>query len=225
MACRTDAQMRAPGGWAKQRLNPNRKSLGREVGRKGVVMFPTSHDITPRYLSQSLKTVKNLLVNNRVLIVSKPNASVVRALCRELADRRKDIMFRFTVGSLKPGFCAFWEPGAPSPATRVRALRHAFEKGFQTSVSIEPMLDDLEGTCKLVSAVAGFVTDTIWVGKMQRVPRKYNSHVAGFEERLALIKSQQTDDEIRKLVAALEGNSKVRWKDSIKKVLGTLNSK
>ena len=46
--------MRAPGGWAKQRLNPNRKSLGREVGRKGVVMFPTSHDITPRYLSRSV---------------------------------------------------------------------------------------------------------------------------------------------------------------------------
>ena len=87
-----------------------------------------------------------------MLIVSKPNGIGGAALCRELADRRKDIMFR-TWGRSSRASARFGSRGT-SPATRVRALRHAFEKGFQTSVSIEPMLDDLEGTCKLVSAVA-----------------------------------------------------------------------
>ena len=49
-ACRFDKPMRIPGQWNRQKLNPTRRALGAEVGAKGVVMFPTSHDITPRFL-------------------------------------------------------------------------------------------------------------------------------------------------------------------------------
>ena len=218
-ACRFDDQLRLPGKWREQKLNPTRKALGAEVGAKGVVMFPTSHDITPSFLDHSLTAIRNLLTKNQVLIVSKPHLSVIQTLCQELADCKDDILFRFTIGSLNEAICAFWEPGAPLPAERVSALKHAFECGFATSVSVEPMLDDRAGTCALVAEVEPYVTDTIWVGKMQRIPRKQNAHVDGFMTAAARIKSQQTDAEVLQLVKALEDNPKVRWKDSIKAVL------
>lgn len=217
--CRFDEVMRIPGKWSKQKLNPKKKALGAEVGAKGVVMFPTTHDITPRFLKRSLKTIKNLLANNQVLIVSKPHLAVVKALCKELADHKGDILFRFTIGSQKKSTCALWEPGAPPPRERISALKYAFGRGFSTSVSIEPMLEDREAICGLVASVEPYVTDTIWVGKMQRIPRKLNAHVKGLSDAVAKIKAQQTDDEILKLVKALKGNKKIRWKDSIKAVL------
>jgi len=143
-ACRFDKPMRIPGQWNRQKLNPTRRALGADVGAKGVVMFPTSHDITPRFLRQSLQTITNLLRNNQVLIVSKPHLAVVRALCKELAGQKDKILFRFTIGSLKKSTCAFWEPGAPPPRERISALHHAFNQGYATSVSIEPMLEEYE---------------------------------------------------------------------------------
>lgn len=217
--CRFDPVLRKPGEWDKQGLNKNYKTLGSELGAVGVVMFPTSHDITPNFLGESLQTIRNLLVNNDVLVVTKPHLAVVKELCKELADDKTKLLFRFTIGSLKPAQCAFWEPGAPSPMERIKALRHAFAKGFQTSVSIEPMLDDRAGIFELVSVVEPFVTDTIWVGKMQRVPQKYNAHIPNFATELAKVKARQTDGEILELVRALTDRSKVRWKDSIKAVI------
>jgi DNA repair photolyase len=218
-ACRFDKPMRIPGQWNRQKLNPTRRALGADVGAKGVVMFPTSHDITPRFLRQSLQTITNLLRNNQVLIVSKPHLAVVRALCKELAGQKDKILFRFTIGSLKKSTCAFWEPGAPPPRERISALQHAFNQGYATSVSIEPMLEDRQQICDLVAAVEPYVTDTVWVGKMQRIPRKQNAHVKGFAKAAAIIKVQQTDEEILALAKALQGHGKVRWKDSVKKVI------
>jgi DNA repair photolyase len=217
--CRFDPVLRKPGEWDKQGLNKNYKTLGSELGAVGVVMFPTSHDITPNFVGESLQTIRNLLVNNDVLVVTKPHLAVVKELCKGLADYKTKLLFRFTIGSLKPAQCAFWEPGAPSPLERIKALQHAFAKGFQTSVSIEPMLDDRAGIVELVSVVEPFVTDTIWVGKMQRVPQKYNAHILNFATELAKVKARQTDGEILELVRALTDRSKVRWKDSIKAVI------
>ena len=81
------------------------------------------------------------------------------------------------------------------------------------------MLEDWQKTCDLVAEVEPYVTDTVWVGKMQRIPRKLNSHVKGFERAVAKIKADQTDDKILELVKALQGHHKVRWKDSIKDVM------
>jgi hypothetical protein len=221
MACRFRQSMRKPGAWEQQVLNPNRASLGAEVGRKGVVMFPTSHDITPRFLPESLTTIKNLLAENKVLVVSKPHFSVVKVLCDELSDYKADVQFRFTIGALSEALCAFWEPGAPTPQERIQALEHAFHAGFQTGVSIEPMLDSVEKTCALVARVAPFVTETIWVGKMNRLSVKLNAHVTGFQAAHDRIKGQQADSEIVRLVTLLAANPEVRWKDSIKSVIAS----
>jgi DNA repair photolyase len=217
--CWSDEAMRQPGAWQAQRLNPNRSRLGAEVRHAGVVMFPSSHDITPAVLPEAVQTIRNLLETNEVLIVSKPHFQVVRRLCSEFADNRRSILFRFTIGALDRKLCSFWEPGAPSPAERIRALAHAFEKGFATSVSCEPFLDTVDKTCDLVRRVAPLVTDTIWVGKARRVARKLNAHVPGFLEALQTLRASQTDTEVLRLVNLLSKEPKVRWKDSIRAVL------
>lgn len=216
---RFDDDVWLPGHWEHQRLRPGAK-LGTDVVAAGVVMFPTTHDITPEFLPEAVTTIRNLLNGkNRVLVVSKPHLSVVKALCREFAGQKADILFRFTIGALDQGHCAYWEPGAPAPAERIRALRWAHAQGFATSVSVEPMLDSVDATIKLVDELTPHVTDTIWIGKMQRIPVMLNAQVPGFVAARDLVRARQTDAEILRLVEQLDGNPKVRWKDSIKAVL------
>ncbi len=220
LAGRTRPEVRVPGGWKRERLNPNRRRYGKEIGYKGVGMFPSSHDIVPRHLPHALRTIRNLIAaGNQVLIVSKPQLEVIRVLCRELVALRDSIQFRFTITSIDRELCAFWEPNAPCPKERIQALRYAHKRGWQTSVSVEPMLSGRREAVDVVRAVEEHVSGTIWLGKMQRVIQKWNSHVPGFEQRLDLVKAQQADDEILKLVAELKHHPKIRWKDSIKEVL------
>jgi len=225
MRSRFDFPLRTPGNWERQQLRHGTK-LGTDIKEEGVVMFPTTHDITPKFLPYAVTTIRNLLnAGNQVLIVSKPHLSVVRGLCREFAQNKKDILFRFSIGALDRNLCAFWEPGAPSPAARIRALQFAQSKGFATSVSVEPMLDSVDATVELARVLDPYVTDTIWIGKMQRVPIKLNAHVPGFAAAREKVRHYQTDSEILRLVDQLKGNSKIRWKDSIKAAIADSDSK
>ena len=219
MKSRFDATTRVPGNWEKQRLKPGTK-LGMDVKDSGLVMFPTAHDLTPDFLPEAVATIRNLLAGgSRLLIVTKPHLPVIETLCREFAGDKEKILFRFTIGSLDTDLCAFWEPGAPPPAERIGALQHAFKAGYATSISAEPMLDSVERMVELVEALAPHVTDTIWIGKMQRVPVKLNAHVAGFSSAREMMRTQQTDVEILRLVELLQGNPKICWKDSISAVI------
>ncbi len=214
-----NGRIRAATDWHRELVNPGKVS---QSSRRfdGVVMFPTSHDITPAVLPAALQTLRNLLAaGNKVLIVSKPHLAVIKTICQVLANHRQNILFRFTIGSLVESNCAFWEPGAPSPKERIDALRHAFECRFQTSVSVEPMLGDVESMCQLVEAVAPFVTETIWLGKMNGVTRRVDQRIPGAKQALALIQDQQSDVNIRRLFLILKGNHKIRWKESVKEVL------
>ena len=64
----------------------------------GVVMFPTTHDLTPEVLPVALTVLRNLLAaGNQVLIVSKPHRAVIRTICRECNGCKKQIQFRSTI--------------------------------------------------------------------------------------------------------------------------------
>jgi DNA repair photolyase len=108
-------------------------------------MFPTTHDITPTTLDLSRQVLRELTSRgNRVLIVSKPHLECVEALCADLRDVRPLVQFRFTIGTNDAAVARFWEPGAPAPAERIEALLSAFLSGFQTGVSMEPLLCDAD---------------------------------------------------------------------------------
>lgn len=178
------------------------------------VMFPTTHDITPTTLPACLTVLKHLLEGgNNVLVVSKPDLSCIKKICKTFADYQDRILFRFTIGAFDEALLKYWEPKAPSFKSRLASLKHAFEKGFKTSVSIEPMLDS-PNVVNLFEMLEPWVTDAIWIGKMNGVPSKADKEMA------AAIRAGQTDDKIKKIYAQLRHCKKVKWKDSIKKVVG-----
>jgi hypothetical protein len=183
-------------------------------------MFPTTHDLFPEYIEEIIKYLEGWLkCNNEILIVSKPHIECITAICDKLASFKGKIVFRFTIGSSSDKILKFWEPNAPSFQERFNSLMYAFEHGFKTSVSCEPFLDG--DIVALVKNLLPYITDTIWVGKMNHIRERVNTR--GWTENdwkfLKIVEDSQTDDNIRKIYEQLKNEPKVRWKDSIKLVM------
>lgn len=184
----------------------------------GRVMFPTTHDITPEFLDSCTEVIDHLLsAGNDVLIVSKPHFACIRSICdRFFAFYRESILFRFSIGAVSDSILSYWEPGAPNFRERLASLKHAHDQGYATSVSCEPLLD-AERVSELVETVAPYVTDTIWIGKMNDMD---NRVVRGTDpQEIVRIARGQTDSAIHRISELLGNNPKVRWKESFKSVL------
>jgi len=185
-------------------------------------MYPTAHDITPQHLEEHVIFIRRQLeVGNTLLIVSKPHRECIRRLCQEFAAYKDHITFRFTIGSIENEVLRFWEPGAPRFEERLECLQTAHAQGFSTSVSIEPMLEG--NVDELIDAVSPFVTDTIWLGRINRL----NSirAVNGFKQpeilaRAGALIQSQNDEAIKQLYNRYKTNPKIRFKESIKNVVG-----
>jgi hypothetical protein len=70
----------------------------------------------------------------------------------------------------------------------------------------------------LFDALAPFVTDTIWIGKMNEIRRRAapGTDLAA----IAAIEARQTNEAVRWVYDLLRNEPKVRWKESYKEVLG-----
>lgn len=209
--------------WTNMSLSKNAFNLATSKNTKPRrIMFPSTHDLFPEHLDviivSALKTW--LAQGNQILIVTKPHLEVVKRLCCELKPAHKQIIFRFTIGSMNNEVLSFWEPGAPTYEERYESLCFAHASGFETSVSCEPYLDNK--IYDLVEAVSLFVTDTIWIGKMNRIGRRVNADDWTNKERAFLhrVFDAQTNEFINDLYNRLKDRQQIRWKDSIKKVLG-----
>lgn len=206
--------------WTTEEISKTaiKKSYGK---RNGVIMFPTAHDITPGTLEPCLHVLRKLLdAGNRVLVVSKPHYPCIERICRELYHHKDKMLFRFTIGSANDEVLSFWEPGAPPFRERLGALQLAYHHGFETSVSCEPMLDDnIEA---VVEAVEDYVTDAIWIGKANKLASRLSLNKAPPEivEAGKLLEDSQSNARIESLFTKLGAHSKIKWKDSIKQVLG-----
>jgi DNA repair photolyase len=207
------------GQWSTERIRQ------KDVTRKrpmypGKVMFPSSHDITPTTLQACLVVLGKLLeARNKILIVSKPHLDCIKAIYQQFADYRELILFRFTIGSCDDTVLSFWEPGAPTCSERIASLQYAFENGFQTSVSVEPMLDSAN-IDRLIAEVLPFVTETIWIGKMNHLRRFAKNADPQLLSAIQHVEAGQTDDIIRAIYHRHKMNPNIRWKASIKKVVG-----
>ena len=207
--------------WEKMNVRPHDVQK-RHSKYNGRVMFPTTHDIVPEFLEECTVVLRNLLkAGNEVLVVSKPHFKCIEKICDEFEAYKDQILFRFTIGSYREHLREYWEPGAPTFHERMLSLGHAYERGFQTSVSIEPMLDSaIIHTAELVRFVKGMVTDTIWLGKLNQIDQRVLVEDAHDEAEVLKIKKCQSDDEIKLLYHRLQWVKKIRWKESIKEVVG-----
>ena len=186
------------------------------------VIFPSRHDLTPRILPTAVKWLRRCLrARNKVIVVSKPRLSTLARFCAQLAEFKPQILFRFSITSLDSDLSRLWEPFAPPPHERLLCLRWAYERGWRTSVSCEPMLGGVEGALAVYGAVMPYVTDTCWFGPATNLrqcvfERKTCPEVEAACQRLEML---QAEGELLRLYDALRGDPKVRRKSPIRRLV------
>lgn len=212
------------GGWSVEVPNP--AALARRVSRKtGTVMYPTTHDLTPGNSDVTVPHLLRLLrAGNSVLVVSKPHAAVIDRITTECAEHRAQVLFRFSMGTAREKTLAFFEPGAPTFSERLDCILLARERGWRVSVSMEPLLEpDEDRVVELVELLAEAGAEEVWIGKLNRarmiMPR--NGRWSEADRRaVEVIHTSQADARVLSLYRRLAGNPVVRWKESIKAVVG-----
>jgi DNA repair photolyase len=207
-----------PGEWAQERIR-EADVYKRHPKYPGKVMFPSSHDITEANRNACEKVIDNLIdAGNEVLIVSKPHLETIEALCAAYRPYRRQLQFRFSIGSCDDAVLRYWEFNAPCYAERKAALDYAFKSGFVTSVSVEPMLDTAN-IDSLVADLIPFVTETIWIGKMNHIGRISKYVDDATRNALVQLDARQSDAIIKAIYARHKDNPMIRWKDSIMRVV------
>ncbi len=201
------------------RLNDVKKKISK--WNESLVMVPSSHDITPNNINEAMIVLRKILdVDNEVLIVSKPHYDCIKRICDEFADYKNKILFRFTIGSYDNDVLKFWEPNAPSLNERMKSLKYAFKNGYETSVSCEPMMDNRVD--KVIDAVRPYVTETIWLGKVNLMWSRLNRNTDMNDElvkRAKQLEQWQSDANIKLLYDKYKNDTMIKWKDSIQKVV------
>lgn len=210
---------KTPNNWAEEVVS--RKALQKvHVKKDGRIMFPTRHDITPKTLLPcSLYLERMLSVGNEVLIVSKPHIECIDFICNAFVQYKNQIMFRFTIGSRHNGILRLWEPNAPIFEERLESLKLAYNMGYETSISCEPMLD--KEIHLVVDEVRDYVTDAIWLGKANNlVSRITNNGATSMLHIAETVIENQNDENIMELYHKYKDDPIIKWKESIKKVVG-----
>ena len=180
----------------------------------GRVMFPSSHDIidTPEAKEACFIVIKKLLeVGNELLITTKPKLSITKDIIKRFHTFKSKIQFRFTITSLNNQLLSFWEPDAPPFEERLKSLEHAYEKGFKTSVSLEPFLD--YNPKKLVNILSPYITESIWLGPMNYIPK--NSVTNEDKQQYAEIRKRYEIDHLKEIFEDLKDFPQIRFKDSM----------
>jgi len=215
------------GQWVNEMIREHDVNEKRKL-YDGRVGFPTSHDITPHNVDAYLKVLKKLLeAGNEILIVSKPNLDCIKKICETGSQYKEKILFRFTIGAINNDILRFWDTNAPLYEERKECLMYAFGNGFQTSVSMEPLLDSAN-VVTMATELEPYVTDAIWIGKMNHTSRlktsAKNQNDPALIEQIENLEKGQTDDKIKAIFTDFQKKpellKKIKWKDSFKKVLG-----
>jgi DNA repair photolyase len=211
--------------WPKMRVD-FRQVGKRRMKRDGLVMFPSSHDITPEVLTHCMVVLQKLIDSgNQVLLVSKPHLEVIEAICEQ--PWHKQLVFRFSIGMLDDYLRKLWEPGAPSVEERIECLHFAHASGYGTSVSAEPLLEP-ENALQLYEACKPYLSDDeegpageFWIGKLNRIRDRVRIKSSDQRASLERIIKWQTDKNVMHIVETFRHANAphVRWKDSYKTVI------
>jgi DNA repair photolyase len=195
------------------------KLNGKMPNKGGRVMYPSTHDIHPENLSNHLIYLGKLLkAHDEILIVTKPHLECIKAICIGYEAYKEKILFRFTIGSANSEVLKFWEEGAPSFEERLEALKYAHKSGFRTSVSSEPMLDD--NIHEVIKQTLPYITDSIWIGKANMLAGRIKINTGIVPLEVFKLKHSQRDEVIKELYNRYKDNPIIKWKESIKKVVG-----
>lgn len=213
--------------WTKEDVIPVGRLRRRLPSVSGkVVMFPSNHDITDVTLPRYLEGLSDLILKgHKVLVVSKPRLRLIKQVADRADEMGGNVEFRFTIGSVYDDVLRFWEPNAPTCRERMDCAEYTRERGFSTSISVEPMLDDVSPV-QIVDWSEG-IADTVWIGLPRSLPTrlKLNGFITGphrlspfFEAAHALLAN--LNNSLPAIYNELKDNPRVMWKDSVQHALG-----
>lgn len=220
--------------WDLERLKKDSDLLYSELNKGNIrnyecfFIYPHFYTgIHPEELQKHLVEIEKILqLGADLIILCKPHKYCIQAMCMLFSEYKDKILFRFIIGSSNNETLGFWEPYGPSFEERFECLKYAFENGFKTSVSINPILDDTINPFiddssnfyladnrtphKFVDMLLPYVSSKIWFGVMNDP-----------EERLSNygLCSQKTLIRLRGLKENLDINLKViysKYKDNPK---------
>ncbi len=200
--------------WLEPVIDQKKVDKGYRKKVEGGIMFPSTHDITKRNLSEYLCVLHKLLdAGNNVLIVTKPHLGCIEAICESCAFQKDQIKFRFTIGSSDQRVLSFWEPNAPGIAERLNCLQYAYSEGYKTSVSCEPLLEPWS-VMPLIETLQVAVTETIWIGTANKLIQRTKWKLNRNHPEIRKLLEWQSIRHMREIRFLLCDNPKVRWKDS-----------
>lgn len=192
------------------------------------IMFPTSHNIIldEPYFSACTIVLKKLLeADNSVLVTVKPSLKVVKKLCKLFQDYKETMTYRFTIGSTSSKILKILEINAPTFEERLESLQYATVNGFNTSISIEPLLDSTP--FKLIERLEPYLSPlnyerdigTIWIGllKTQYIPIALRT--GEIKEFIKFIKPQLKFEHVYQYYEILYNHPRIKWKESIIKMM------
>jgi DNA repair photolyase len=200
--------------WSTMKIREDvvQRSFGKMSGR---IMFPTSHDIVdiPGVREACFITLGKLLESdNEVLVTTKPRFSIIKQIDKRYSDYKDRLQFRFTITSVDNNLLQFWEPNAPLFEERFKSLKYAFNKGYRTSVSIEPFLDRKPHV--LIRKVEPFCSESIWIGKMNYIPSD-SSLTDDVQPFYSEVRRNYEINHLFEIYNDLRNFNKIRFKDSM----------
>jgi len=211
-----------PAAWIAEMPNNRLMDQAYRMKRKGVIMCPTTHDITPHNLELSVDILHTMAQNgNHLLIVSKPHSECIEALTNDLAPFRDRVEFRFSIGCKTDGIAEFWEPCAPSIQERLDCIPIAISRGFRVSISCEPLLEPWHVQA-IVNLVRFMTLGNVWIGCLKHLRERTAWALNGRfgEEPVMALERWQKPEMMQKVCDALKGIPGIRFKDSYQRVLG-----
>ena len=213
-----------PADWHNWELRPDDVEANRRL-MDGLVGFPTSHDIFPEILDPYLIVLGKLLrAGNEVLIVSKPRLDCIKEICASSRFFKDRIIFRFTIGSMNDQVLGTWEPNAPGYEERKACLQYAFEQGYRTSVSVEPMLD-AAGIESLVADLRPFVKTDIWLGTMNHIDDVKKWAGDGMAAEIDRVAAGQSPENLTAIYNTYKDDKLIKWKTEALKTINSAQKK
>jgi DNA repair photolyase len=103
---------------------------------------------------------------------------------------------------------------------RKQSLKYAYERGFRTSVSMEPMLDTIQIE-QLIETVRPFVTEDIWLGTMNHLKGLKKTADEALIAEIDKVEAGQTPEILIALYNTYKDDPLIKWKtDALKNIKG-----
>lgn len=198
-------------------LKVNKKWKKVNDNESKVYMFPSSHDIFPESVDDYITVAKKIMdANHKVVCVSKPRLLCITEICDKLNEYKDKFLFRFTITTDNNDYIQKLEGNSPLFEERLECLKYAYEKGYKTSISMEPFISEPYG---VIEKCERYVTKNIWIGTMSGMECLQNNSDSIIQEEYYRLVSLYDKNNLHKIVLNLRNNSKIYWKTSIMRII------